>query len=91
MKKMYLVSPNVYDANSKYDKYREHFGETYAHHILISMGMFLTDICKKEILDCLDIPEERRENGLSGECLRVLKKYNICFTHDLLEGSIRIN
>lgn len=91
MKIMYLMAPKVYYNNTKYDMFREMGGETYAHHILITMGEFLSDICKKEILDCLNIPEERRENGLDGECLKVLVKHNVCFTHNMLHGCKKIN
>ena len=88
---MYLMAPKVFHTNSKYDSFREIGGKTYAHHIVITLGMFLTDLCKQEILACLDIPEERRENGLEGECLRVLTKHDICFTHNMLWGCDKMN
>ena len=85
------MAPNVFRDCSKFGVFREMGGDTYAHHIVITMGEFLSELCKKEILECLNNPEERRENGLEGECLRVLEKYSICFTHDMLRGCEKIN
>ena len=91
MQTMYLMAPSVYHTNCKYDTFCEIGGETYANHIIITMGEFLSELCKKEILDCLDIPEERRTNGLDDECLRVLSKHHVCFTHNMITGSTKIN
>ena len=88
---MYLMAPKVYHTNCKYRLFRENGGNTYADHILITLGNFLSDLCKKEILDCLDIQEERRDNGLDEECLLVLTKHNISFTHNILRGCEKIN
>jgi hypothetical protein len=88
---MYLMAPNVFRDNSRVAAFREVGGQTYAHHIVLTLGLFISDICKKEILGCLNIPEERRDNGLEGECLRVLKKYGVLFTHDMLRRCEKIN
>ena len=88
---MYLMAPNVFRHNSQYDAFREFGGKTYAHHIVLTLGLFISEMCKKEILGCLNIPEERRDNGLEGECLRVLKKHGVLFTHDMLRRCEKIN
>ena len=88
---MYLMAPSVFHDYSKFGVFREMGGQTYAQHIVITMGEFLSELCKKEVLDCLNIPEVRIDNRLDIECLRVLEKYSICFTHDMLRGCDKIN
>ena len=91
MSTMYLMAPQTFHDNSQFDMFRLNGGENYAEHILITMGEYLTDLCKKEILDCLHIPEERRDGGLEEECLRVLSKHSVRFTHDMLRRCEKIN
>lgn len=91
MPAMYLMAPQTFRDNSRFDMFRLNGGENYAEHILITMSNYLSNLCKKEILDCLNIPEERRDGGLEGECLRVLSKHRVKFTHDMLLRCEKIN
>lgn len=88
---MYLMAPQTFRDYSRFDMFRLNGGENYAQHILITMGEYLSELCKMEILDCLNIPEERRDGGLEGECLRVLLNHNVGFTHDMLRRCEKIN
>ena len=91
MSTMYLMAPQMFYDNSRFDMFKSIGGENYAEHILITMGEYLTDICKREIMDCLNIPPERRENGLEGECLRVLSKHRVNFSHNMFDDCQKIN
>jgi len=80
------MAAQTYHYNLRFEKFRVNGGGNYAEHILITLGNYLSDACKKEILDCLHISYEGRENELEEDCLRVLSKHHVRFTYDILRG-----
>ena len=51
MSAMYLMPPQTFRDNYRFDKFRLNAGKNYAQHILITMGEYLSELCKMEILD----------------------------------------